>query len=197
MSANQKPRADSKLKTLPEDRQAAIAEYARSHSLSDVVTWLRADGLATSSAALSVFLSWWGLQQQFKQDDATTESLLEELKREIPGLTEQQLDELGQRTFSLLSIRNQDLEGFVSIRSARAKAELEKAKLELRQQAETRLGEGLKLQQQKFQRETCNLFLQWAEDQRVKQITTGNASNSDKIEQLGQLMFGEDWKPAS
>ena len=52
----------------------------------------------------------------------------------------------------------------------------------------------LSLDQQKFQRETCELFLKWAEDERAKAIASGASSNSEKISRLGELMFGEDWK---
>ncbi len=54
--------------------------------------------------------------------------------------------------------------------------------------------EDLSLQREKFQRETCALFLKWSEDQRAKTISTAATSNTDKIEQLGALMFGPDWK---
>lgn len=196
---SRKPRADSRLKTLPQERQDAIAEYARDHTLADTLKWLREDGLQTSMAALSQFLSWYSLHEQFRQDESTTEALLEELKREVPALTEEQLDELGQRTFSLLSIRRQDLEGFVAIRSARAKAEIEKAKLQLREQAERRLAEGLKLQREKFRRETCELFLKWWEDKQAREIAASSDSFADKIRRLDQLMFPDDWaeRPAN
>jgi len=50
------------------------------------------------------------------------------------------------------------------------------------------------LDQSRFRRETCALFLQWAADQRAREIAASPTSNADKIEQLGQLMFGEDWQ---
>ena len=53
----------------------------------------------------------------------------------------------------------------------------------------------LALDRAKFQRETCSLFLKWAEDQRAQEIAQGSAPNSEKIDKLGALMFGEDWKP--
>jgi hypothetical protein len=54
----------------------------------------------------------------------------------------------------------------------------------------------LALAEKKFQRETCSLFIKWCEDQRALEAATGTGDNSAKIERLGQLMFGEDWKPA-
>lgn len=194
MSASKKPRGDSKLKTLPEDRQAAIFDYAGEHTLIETVKWLKDDGLQTSKSALSEFLSWHQLRRQFEEDESTTDNLLEQLKKEMPGVSDQQLDELGQRTFSLLSLRRQDADTFLKFRSARSKGELEKAKLELRRQAEARMGESLVLEKKRFQRETAELFLKWSEDRKAKEIAGSGSSNAEKIEQLGALMFGEDWK---
>jgi hypothetical protein len=54
--------------------------------------------------------------------------------------------------------------------------------------------QSLKLEQQKFQRQTCELFLKWSDNQRAKEISAApNTSNAQKIESLGKLMFGEDW----
>lgn len=176
-----KPRGDSVLKTLPEDRQAAIVEHLRSHKLPETAAWLREDGLKTSATALSDFWSWWHLRAQFRQDEQTTESLLEQLKAEVPELSEAQLDELGQRTFSLLSIRNQDLGGFVKVRTARAKAVLEAEKLKLRTLAEERMREGLELEKKRFQRETAKLYLEWCEDRRAKEVVTSGAKHQLQI----------------
>ena len=194
MSATSKPRSDARLQTLPRERQEAIADYARDHSIRETVAWLKEDGLDTSRTALSRFLSWWRLQEQFREDEATTEALLEQLRKEGSGLSEEQLDELGQRTFSLLAIRREDPDTFVKVRSARSKAVLEQEKLKLRREAEKRLGEGLKLQREKFQRETAELYLKWAADKKAREIASSPASNAEKIERLGQLMFGETWK---
>ena len=130
---SRKPNANSVLKTLPESRQTEIADYAAEHSLAATVKWLRDDGLQTNSSSLSEFLSWYGLQQQFRQDAQTTDAILEKLKTEVQGITDDQLDEVGQRTFSLLALRNKDLDGFVNIRSAKTRKELEVAKLKLRE----------------------------------------------------------------
>lgn len=53
--------------------------------------------------------------------------------------------------------------------------------------------EALELEKQKFMRTTCELFLKWAEDHRAKDIASSPVPNTAKIEQLGELMFGEDW----
>jgi hypothetical protein len=167
----------------------AVFDYAQANSLADTVAWLRKDGIETSKSAVSYFLDWYQLRQQFAADEATTDGLLEQLKSEVPNLTEAQLDELGQRTFSLLAIRRKDLDGFVTVRSARAKGELEKAKLQLRERAENRLRESLELQREKFQRETLELFLRWRQDQETNRIAEMSVPNEERIRLLRKHWF--------
>jgi hypothetical protein len=65
-----------------------------------------------------------------------------------------------------------------------------------RQQAGTLLDlkkEQIDLDRKRYQRQTCELFVKWYADARAKEIVESRDSNSDKIEQLGQKMFGEDW----
>lgn len=64
-------------------------------------------------------------------------------------------------------------------------------------QNEKKLGqkdEELKLAREKFQRDTCELFLKWHADKAALDAANGEGTNTDKIERLGQLMFGETWK---
>lgn len=188
-----KPRSDAKLKTLPEDRQREIYEKLKVESLASVRSWLRDDGIHVSLPALSSFFSWYQLTDQYAKDAETTETLLEQLKREVPVLSDAQLDELGQRTFSLLAIRNQDPDGFLKVRSARFKAEIEREKLRLRQEAEKRQQEALKLEKKRFQRETIELFMEWFQDKEARRILTSKEPKADRTEKLGQLIFKEDW----
>lgn len=52
----------------------------------------------------------------------------------------------------------------------------------------------LELDQMRFQRQTCELFLKWSEDQRARNLLNGGGDNAEKITALGELMFGADWK---
>lgn len=52
----------------------------------------------------------------------------------------------------------------------------------------------LALEQQKFRRLTCELFLKWREDDRARNIADGPGTNEEKTEWLGQQMFGDLWK---
>jgi hypothetical protein len=48
----------------------------------------------------------------------------------------------------------------------------------------------LTLQQHKFERETCKLFLKWHTNQKAREIAEGKATNTVKVDQLRQLIFG-------
>lgn len=151
-------------------------------------------GKKPSLATLSNLRDRLLMEESFREDESTTESILEQLKAEIPELSEDQIDQLGNRTFSLLTIRKQDLKGYVRLRSAMAKAQLERAKLDLRKQEAARQEKSLELEEKRFQRETCKLFLKWAESEEAKKIASGTGSNDEKIQRLGEMMFGDLWK---
>jgi len=56
--------------------------------------------------------------------------------------------------------------------------------------------EELALAREKYQRETCALFIKWHTEKTALDVANSESTNADKIERLGQLMFGETWKPA-
>lgn len=169
---NKKARGDAKLKTLPAERQASIAEHGAAHTLAETLAWLREDGLATSSGALSEFLSWWRLGQQLERNQAAVERLL----LEVPASSAEEMQKLGQAFFSALAIEQQDAKVWA-----------------FTQNLELKRGE-LELARQKFRRETAELFLKWQADQRAREIASSSSTNAEKIERLGELMFGEDWE---
>jgi hypothetical protein len=103
-----KPRSDSALKTLTPARQQAIADHAATHSLTDTVAWLRDDGVTTSVAALSNFLSWYHLEQRLSRNQTVVETLITDIHRQHPKLPQDQLFDIGQSFFSALAIETQD-----------------------------------------------------------------------------------------
>lgn len=204
MSANtdpKKPRCDSVLKNLPPDRQSEIFEYAKKEGLVKTVAWLKDDGVQTSKSAVGDFCSWYAVKEQKARNESAVMALLADLAKDNPTWTAEQLQAAGNAFFSTLAVQQQDTESWVSTQrlqldqaSAKTKAEFEQQKIGLRKQAEDRAERELKLQREKFQRETCDLFIKWSADQRANEITNSPSTNADKIERLGELMFGEDWK---
>ena len=108
MDALEKPRSNSTLKTLPEDRQADIAEYAQDHSLADTLTWLKVNGVDTSTGAISRFLSWYSVRRQLVQNKSAVQEVIRHLKEEDPDTTPEQLSALGEKFFLGLAIANRD-----------------------------------------------------------------------------------------
>lgn len=191
MKAERKPRGDAVLKTLPSERQALIAEHARSHTLAETVAWLKEDGLRVSQDTVSKFLSWYLLREQFRQDEETTETLLEQLKEEAPELSDEQLDELGQRTFSLLAVRRQDAETFLAVRSAKFKAELEKQKLSLRRQTEARQERALQFEINKHLDLAAEKMLDAALRKQAEEIATSGMTQKDQIAAMRKAAFSD------
>jgi hypothetical protein len=174
--STRKPRSDAHLKTLPLDRQQDIADYARDHSLQEIKAWLSEDGVITSVGALSQFLSWHSLKSQLAQNESTVESVLAQLKETRPELTEEELFAAGQAFFSAMAIETRDAKTWKRTQDLKFKREL------------------MALEREKFQRDTCDLFLKWYSDEQARTIAGSTQTNSEKIERLGKLMFGEEWK---
>lgn len=184
MSANRKPSSAAVLKNLPPERQAQIADRLRfkrppewpDNSQKAVRRWLKEDGLETSEAALSEFLSWYLVRATLQEREQKVQAWLECEKLEHPELTEEELFRRGQRKFSLISIAEEDPDAWVKIQKTQRDKEV------------------TTLDRVKFQRETIKLFLTWSADEEAKKIATGNASTAEKTEQLGQRIFGELWE---
>lgn len=179
MSATRKPRGDAKLKTLPEERQQQIDDLLAGSTLKDVQASLAEDGLNVSLQALSEFWSWRQLRAQFSRKETLVNEAIEQLKESNPQLSEEALFSHGQTVFGLLALEEKDALAWKHIQDART------ARMKL------------DLDLQRFQRETAELFLKWAADRRAQEIANaGGLGQSEKIEQLGQLMFGDDWSAA-
>lgn len=148
-------------------------------------------GQRPSLATLSNIRDRLELEENFVEDEKTTESLLEQLKAAVPSITDDELDAIGQRTFALLALRQRDLKAFVRLRSARTKAEIEKAKLALQEKAEARKDQELALAREKFERESCELILKAARDERVKEIEASAAPHEEKIRLLREHYFAD------
>jgi DNA repair ATPase RecN len=182
MSATRKPRGDAKLKTLPEARQEQIAEMLSAQTLAEVKRELAADGLDTSLEALSQFYSWWQLKQTMASADSMAEELIERLKAATPDLeiNPERLFSVGQMVFETLALQQKSTKDWKRVQDVAHRRQL------------------VQLARQKFQRDTCELFLRWQADQRALEIAaSGGLLQSEKIERLGQLMFGDDWSQAT
>lgn len=128
MDALAKPRSDAVLKTLPEERQREIAEFAEKRSLAETVAWLRASGVEISSCALSRFLAGYRFREQMEKNELVVERLMETLAERKPDLTPERVSQLGQIFFCDLALEQQDPEAWsLAQRTGIRKAQLELA----------------------------------------------------------------------
>lgn len=52
------------------------------------------------------------------------------------------------------------------------------------------------LAENRFQRDTCELFIKYAQDQKAIEIATSPLSNDAKINEMGKVLFGDLWQKA-
>lgn len=142
-----KPRSDSTLKTLPEERQDEIGSLLSSRSLQDVRSLLAEQGTATSEAALSEFFSWWQLRASLRRREERVAELVQRLKDEDPELPQQRLFDLGQSLFGALSIAEEDGKTWVNTQRLaleRERLDLDKRKVSILEQKLLRVQQEVK-----------------------------------------------------
>ena len=188
-----KTRRDAKLKSLPLTQQDAVIQLAKDFGITPAtLARLRTElGIEVRSlATLSEFWHWWHephqrIAREIETAGSVTALVVEKLRATQPTVTEDELFRLGQRIFAERAIALQDTESWVKTQGAAR----DKERVALK-------GEEVELARVKIQRETCELFVQWSNDQRARDIVNSGASREQVIEQLGLAMFGESWRPA-
>lgn len=140
-----KARCDSKLKTLPEERQDQIAEWCRAAKtetcaggIAYALEQLASDGIKVSRRAVSEFFSWYRLREDFSGAESFATSVENALKKEFPDATPEKLAAAGQLAFTAMATRQHDPEEFREMQylrlaeeTARTKARNEDRKIKL------------------------------------------------------------------
>jgi hypothetical protein len=143
-----KPRSDSKLKTLPEDRQAQIVAWSKEPKtdehpggLAYAQEQLAADGIRVALSTLSEFCSWYALNQRFARASSRADQVADLLRQQNPNMDPEQVRRLAQSVFTMEALDAGDAETFVSLEhlklaqdSARTKAEIDREKLAIAKQ---------------------------------------------------------------
>jgi hypothetical protein len=186
-----KVRHDAKLKSLPITRQAEVMEVVAEcgvtkAAIEKIQRDLRID--VRSLATLAEFRTWYMSPEQrmvreLETAGSVTAVVMDRMRQSVPGITTEELFEFGQRFFSEQAIALQDPKTWQITQAAHRDRERVALK-----------GRELELDQQRFQRETTELFIQWVENEQAKAIASSGATHSEKIQRLGQLMFGEGWR---
>jgi hypothetical protein len=114
-----KPRSDSPLRNLPEQRQEQIIEWCNTPKSDKCVggyafakQQLAADGLKASQGALSDFYSWWHLRRDFQRQDSLTRDFEEMLRKEFPSADPKKIQEFGQAFFTMQAAARRDPKEF-------------------------------------------------------------------------------------
>ena len=121
-----KPRANAKLKTLPDQQQEKIAQFARTHTLAQTVVWLRETGISTSASAVSQFLRWFSHRQELARNEQALRNAIVDLVRNGTAPTAETLSQIGNTIFAGSALEKQDPRAwFMSQQIYLRKAELD------------------------------------------------------------------------
>jgi len=82
----------------------------------------------------------------------------------------------------------------VGLRSTEIEAQKLKANMAFTEIKLKNKREELDLAQKKFRRQSLEMFFKWYADEKARQIMEGRGSNTEKMELLGQHIFGEAWE---
>ncbi len=206
----------SKIGRLPYSLRSELNSRLRDgHSQSEVLAWLNAhpvaqqiqrdcDAKPINATNMSDWLKTGYVD--WERDQTKTEQLarLAELSSAIVEQTGGDPTAVGARILSgrLLDILSSDAYGDDDLKDIIAsmcnlrKTELDQRKLELMQQQTDLKDRTVSLDEQKFRRDTCALFIKWAQDQAALAIVEDGDLDSDaKTDALGRLLFGGNWEP--
>ena len=199
---HRKPRSDSKLAALPQAVRDALAEkLLDGESYADAKEWLHLDHcVETSEAALGGFYRHFCAPLRLRRAAEAADALPELAGGLTADWDAGSIALVKQRYFEMLAAPYADPKELAIFAMQigdinRGKLEAEKLAFNREKHEGTQRvkEETLALAKDKFQRDTCEKFLVWINDERAKAIAGSGATNAEKIEQLGQAMFGEDW----
>lgn len=200
MSANDNPRPDvlvgrklpahSLWERLQQRAQPLALEFCSQFlnnqmGYKDAQKWLASYGIKASKTLLSGFFNSMDVRLRFASLQAaqSAEAAKAELPADIEAATRERI---AQHKFEL-SFMNLSESQRLQLIQIQQNEDGMKGNFELKKKK-------LELDQIKIQRTVIKHFIDWFADQRAKEILSSTSSNSEKIETLGKLMFGEDWR---
>jgi hypothetical protein len=87
-----------------------------------------------------------------------------------------------------------DMEGLIKSLFLLRAGDQERLKIDIRKKVLEQRDQVIDLSRKRFQRQSCDLFIKWYGDQKVKEVVESRSTNADKIELLGKHIFQEDWE---
>lgn len=194
----------SQLSKLPEESARELERLLATpdFSLADATNWLVANfGVDVSATTVS---NWRRARERKRSQDAALERFLAHCseasqradavvnKLPLSEVSAQLRMHVGQAALEQLL----EMQAMPDLKSLQVLNEIgvSSGKLEVEQARLAEAKAARELDERRFQRETCRLFIQWAENEEARKTALGGGDNSEKIERLGQLMFGEGWR---
>jgi len=105
-----KPRADSRLKCLPEDVRLALLDVLERGRLVDGRQWCQEHGYGSPSlSSLSEFRDWQLAELRFQRLGQQAEQFMRMIQQEQPDISEEELFAHGQRFFSFAALQSEDV----------------------------------------------------------------------------------------
>jgi hypothetical protein len=103
---NRKPRCDSPMNRLPDDRQAALVDFIDHHTLAEAVEYLAAaEGIKTTQSSLTKYRASYQTRQDLDKDSGCLDVNIDQSQQASHGLTREQLYDLGQERLMIRAIR--------------------------------------------------------------------------------------------
>lgn len=189
-----KTRSDAILSGLPEDKQEAIEAAVRPLSLRQGVALLAGEwDIVVSKTTLSDWLNERAARREAQATrDRIQKSLMQarHITSDLAGGAADEIDNAAMLGFSEWAL-DQGIKGNDPTAAIEVMKVILKGR-ELRQKERSH-----SLDEQKFQRETCALFLKWFADKRATDIANGAGNNDAKIAAMRGLFFAPGELPAT
>lgn len=111
-----KPHPSSALKVLPDDDQAALYEFLRTHTLAEGVAWLFSNnGVRTNDSSLSEWRQWYKMSQDIAAWDNDIASLQDQLAG--MGTDPDLIPKIGEAVFISRAAKSGDAKTFATVAS--------------------------------------------------------------------------------
>jgi hypothetical protein len=188
VSTTRKVRPEARLLNLPEEQQSQLAEWLLSgmpyHAAKTAVA--KEFGVTCSLASLSRFYAEVCvpvLLRRRSQAVAAADEVAAAAQSTPGRFDAATIDALRQKAFELAVsplASAKDIKSVTMLLLKNGDQELKRQELDL--------------QRAKFRRETAEMFLDYYEDRRAKEVVTSTAPRAQKIEELGKVMFPGLWE---
>lgn len=202
--------AVGKIGRMPADiRREVSRRLADNETAQSVIDWIETQTSARNvldeqfdgAKVLPQNLSEWKKNPEYQryvqqlEQIAHTKGLAEfslSLAREAGGINAGAVAVIGGKIMQMLETGEAEAtDALINSVSRLRSREQEDAKQALRKRVVDQNDRKLQLAEKQFQTRTCELFLKWYDDKRVKEIVEGKASTSVKMESLKAALFGQ------